>query len=86
MHTCPVCHRTNWFTDQAVAEHVDDEHAAIVGSCTKKRWRTEAEALDVLIRTARRPNEKRREHRRYACPKCGGYHLTSQPVREDANG
>lgn len=77
-HRCPICKRTGWFTDTAVAEHVDKEHPGAVGACTKVRFRTDADALDALIRTARKPRANRREHRRYACSSCGGWHLTSQ--------
>lgn len=79
VHRCPICKRSGWFTDEAVADHIDKEHPHARTRCSKVRYRTSADALDVLIRTARKPREHRREHRRYICTSCGGYHLTSQP-------
>lgn len=76
---CPICKRSGWFTDASVAQHVDKEHPRVRNRCKKVRYRTSAEALDVLIRTARKPREQRREHRRYQCSSCGGWHLTSRP-------
>jgi hypothetical protein len=74
---CPICHRHGWFTDAAVADHVDKDHPRAARRCTKRRYRTSADALDALISTNRKPREKRREHRRYQCGNCGGWHLTS---------
>lgn len=84
MTSCPICHRFGWFTDEAVADHVERDHPAAVHACDGRRvrYRTSTEALDALISTARRPREKRREHRRYPCPTCGGYHLTSKRLHE----
>ena len=84
MTPCPICHRFGWFTDSAVADHVDRDHPDAVHACDGRRvrYRTDAEALDALISTARRPREKRREHRRYPCGRCGGHHLTSKRLRE----
>jgi len=82
--SCPICHRFGWFTDQAVAEHVERDHPGAVHACDGRRvrYRTSDDALDALISTARKPREKRREHRRYPCSSCGGYHLTSKPLPE----
>jgi hypothetical protein len=77
---CPICRRTCWFSDEAVAHHVEKEHADAIGRCEKVRYRTDLEALDALIKTKRRPSERRRETRRYHCGTCGGWHLTSRPI------
>lgn len=77
---CPICRRHAWFTAEGVADHVDRDHKALVKACDGKkiRYRTSADALDALISANRKPREKRREHRRYECAACGGWHLTSR--------
>lgn len=59
--------------------------------CTKVRYETRQEAEEILI-AARvqaslrigRHHQRRHECRCYRCeiPGCGGFHLTSQPVRD----
>ena len=52
----------------------------------KERYPTQAQAEDVLLKAkiarALRHNEKRRETRAYACPKCLGWHLTSKEAQQ----
>ncbi|GAB3670473.1 hypothetical protein GCM10027597_01800 [Saccharopolyspora tripterygii] len=60
---------------------------ALVG-CRKRRYPTrgvaEAELLDCRIKRALHPdnNGNRHEQRVYACRRCQGWHLTSQPRME----
>lgn len=53
--------------------------------CPKVRYRDELAAKIALASTAaqanRRSDEKRQERRAYRCPRCKGWHLTSQPPR-----
>lgn len=53
--------------------------------CPKVRYRDELAAKIALASTSaaadRRNDEKRRERRAYRCPRCKGWHLTSQPPR-----
>lgn len=57
--------------------------------CAKVRYRTEIDAKIALSRAettgARRSDEKRKEARAYRCPRCNGWHLTSQ-ARRKADG
>lgn len=52
-------------------------------TCAKVRYRTEIDAKIALSNTAytaaQRSDEKRQESRTYRCPRCKGWHLTSQP-------
>lgn len=53
--------------------------------CHKIRYRTEVDAKIALSSTAYAANknssEKRKESRIYRCPRCAGFHLTSQGRR-----
>ena len=53
--------------------------------CAKVRYRTEIDAKIALSNTAytagQRSDEKRKEARVYRCPKCAGWHLTSEPKK-----
>lgn len=53
--------------------------------CAKVRYRDELGAKIALANTAaaanRQGDEKRQEQRAYRCPKCKGWHLTSEPKR-----
>ncbi|AOZ63843.1 hypothetical protein SEA_WEASELS2_265 [Rhodococcus phage Weasels2] len=51
--------------------------------CTKKRYRDELNAKIALMNTSLRDKEKRKECRYYKCPKCRGFHLTSQQKRNN---
>lgn len=77
---CPICRRRGWYSGESIADHVDKEHGALRARCTKRRYRTSSEALEALISANRKPRDKRREHRRYECTMCGGWHLTSMPA------
>lgn len=46
--------------------------------CVKRRYKTEALALDALETCKSAPLEYRRERRAYQCDRCGGWHLTSK--------
>lgn len=56
--------------------------------CAKTRYRNEIDAKIALSNAAysasQRSDEKRKEVRAYHCPKCKGYHLTSEPKRSKA--
>jgi hypothetical protein len=47
------------------------------GTAAGAKWSLWGNWLDRYLRGRRR----RRERRAYACPHCGGWHLTSQPKR-----
>lgn len=49
--------------------------------CVKTRFRDEVGAKIALSQIAVSDKAKRREVRVYKCPKCRGWHLTSQPKK-----
>ena len=57
------------------------------GHCRKRRFHDHEQAVDVLHQIAGKRSRsdnsaKRRELRAYYCPRCTGWHLTSQPFHE----
>lgn len=63
--------------------HLQPGHGA-VSSCGKTRYRDRIAALLALSKIARRDDTRRpkTEQRAYPCPRCHGWHLTSQPLHE----
>jgi len=51
--------------------------------CRKIRYRDEIAAKLALLKTARKDQRRQKtEKRAYHCPKCRGWHLTSQPTMQ----
>lgn len=51
--------------------------------CKKRRFRSKEEALKVMHLISSRSDRQKKPRRGYECPKCAGWHLTSQPARSD---
>lgn len=49
-----------------------------MSTCAKVRFRDELGAKIALSQIAVKDGAKRRERRAYRCPRCRGWHLTSQ--------
>jgi hypothetical protein len=58
--------------------------------CAKRRFPTldsaESALLDCRIKASLRGRQNRQESRVYACPRCGGYHLTDWAHRYQPRG
>lgn len=55
-------------------------------TCRKRRYPTRVDAMIALAdidRRAAQGNENRDEIRAYRCPRCKGWHVTSQPKGSD---
>lgn len=58
-----------------------------MNACGKARYPTRLDAMVILARLQMKAsrNKARHESRVYECPRCKGWHLTSQPQRKAAS-
>lgn len=83
---CPVCRRLFLLT--VIKDHLTDQHSKdvlaevlleVTMPCGKKRYPSQEDAANALVRMSIKADPMRKETRVYKCPQCrNSWHLTSQ--------